>query len=620
MFRSIQRSIFSSILFTGVLASAQEISTPPPAASNPAAVADDSLAAIAEMEIDGAGDPNLLMPDTISTTPTGNAVVNLVNLLVERGIIAAGDAAGLIRQAEDEAALINEQTRIMSDAAAQVSAAAAEEVAYNPDDIRVTYIPETVRMQIRDELKRDIMDQAIAENWAAPRSMPEWTQRITLFGDIRARHESIFFPEGNDNTGSFPSFNSINTGSPFDTAGFVFSPQQNVDTDRQRQRLRVRMGLRADLGDGFTAGLRIATGNDSSPVSTNQTLGADGGFSKYSLWLDRGYIKFDAGPTADRKVTLTIGRFDNPFFSSDVMWDDDLGFDGIALQGRYEVVRGVTPYFNAGAFPIFNTAFNFATNQPSKFESNDKYVYAIQGGVDVQAHRLVNFKAGAAYYKFHNVEGELSEPFVPLTSSDAGNTDHTRPLFAQKGNTYMALRNILPVPANNFGATNQFQYYGLASRFEPFVLTGKIDFNAFEPITISVFGEYIKNTAFDSSEIESKAVNNRGSGASEDSVGRFDGGDTAWIVGVRAGSLLMNKRWDWTVGANYRYVESDAVVDGFTDSDFGLGGTNVEGYSVFGQLALSNRVIMGIRWMASDEITGPPLRNDVLQIDLSAKF
>jgi hypothetical protein len=67
-------------------------------------------------------------------------------------------------------------------------------------------------------------------------------------------------------------------------------------------------------------------------------------------------------------------------------------------------------------------------------------------------------------------------------------------------------------------------------------------------------------------------------------------------------------------------VESDAVVDGFVDSDFGGGGTNVEGYTVYGSLALSPNVWFGVRWMSADEIAGPPLKTDVLQVEVNGKF
>jgi hypothetical protein len=422
------------------------------------------------------------------------------------------------------------------------------------------------------------------------------------FGDIRLRCELDNFPGGNDNTGAFPNFNAINTGPPFDTTGTSFPPEYNVDKDRQRFRFRVRVGLIADLGDGFSIGIRGATGENDSPVTENQTLGnannAQGGnFQKYSIWLDRAFLKWEAGGLPERDLTIIAGRMDNPFFGTTLIWANDLGFDGVIISGRYQVVRGVTPFLTAGAFPVYNTDFNFANTNPAKFNSTDKYLYAVQGGTDWSINRDFHLKIAGALYDFNNIEGRLSNPFTPLTSTDQGNTDDFRPAFAQNGNTYMALRNIVPTAANNFGQIDQFQYYGLATPFHEVAVTGRLNYNHFEPFQVSVTGEWVTNTAFDRGSIAAIAVNNR-STASSGTVGRYIGGNSAWNVYVTLGSPVLQKRWDWSLGIGYRYVESDSVVDGFNDSDFGapLYGTNLKGYTIFGSLALSPNVYLGFHY------------------------
>ncbi|MEA3207036.1 MAG: hypothetical protein QOE70_93 [Chthoniobacter sp.] len=603
---------------------------PPPANEAPPA---SELAASAALFAKNDAAAQLSAP--AGPTPTGNVVINLINRLVDRGVLPKEDAVDLIRQAEADAAQAHAQAETTAGNVAQVAAlaqAAAQAAAdasaapAGDDAVRVTYIPEVVKAQMREQIKAEVMADARAQSWAAPHTFPEWVSRVRVFGDIRGRYEGINYPGGNDNTGSFPNFNAINTGSPFDTSGTVFSPQLNVDQNRQRLRLRARLGVDVDLRDHFSAGIRIATGENNSPVSTNQSLGLasqgqGGNFSKYALWLDRAFIKYEAGGQPGKNLALTVGRFDNPFFSaSEIVWDDDLGFDGGALQARYEVARGITPFLNGGAFAVFNTDLNFSTNRPAKFESTDKWLYGVQFGTDLKPHRTLGLKVAGAYYYFDSVEGQLSDPFTPLNAQDQGNTDNTRPSFAQKGNTYMALRNIVPNALNNFGTSNQFQYFGLATPFQELVLNGKLDYNGFEPVQITFSGEYAKNLAFDRADTNLKAVNNRGPNGVDGTLGKFDGGDTAWIGGVKVGSGAFQKRWDWALGVNYRYVESDAVVDGFTDSDFGLGGTNLKGYSLFGSVALSPAVSLGARWMSANEVAGPPLKNDILQIDLSGKF
>ena len=187
----------------------------------------------------------------------------------------------------------------------------------------------------------------------------------------------------------------------------------------------------------------------------------------------------------------------------------------------------MTPFITAGAFPVFNTDLNFATNQPEKFKSSDKWLYAGQVGADWKISKSFNFKFGAAYYHFDNVEGQLSDPFIPLLASDQGNTDNSRPSFAQKGNTYRPLRRIIPSPLNNFGTTNQFQYFGLATPFHELALTARLDINHWEPFQISLIGEWVKNLAFDAKDIDLIAVNNRGADTSAGATGRFGGAPNA---------------------------------------------------------------------------------------------
>ena len=535
-------------------------------------------------------------------SPSQNVAVNLIVLLVKKGQLTQEEGLALIHQAEAEAKEAQAKTE------GDLPPPAGEE------NVSVNYVPQTVRNGIRDEIKQELMAEARKGNWNDSET-PDWTKKIRPFGDIRVRYEGLFFPSGNDNTGSFPNFNAINTGAPFDTSGTLFSPQYNVDQNRERARLRARIGADIMLGDGFSSGFRLATGDSNSPVSTNQSLGSSGGdFSKYSIWLDRAFLAYNLADNPDSELSILAGRFDNPFFSTEIMWDEDIGFDGLAARGKAELYDGISTFFAAGLFPVYNTDLNFASNQPSKFRSQDKWLTGAQAGIEWKINDHLKAKLGAAYYDFQNIEGKLSSPFVPLSQNDAGDTDATRPSFAQRGNTYMAIRNITPTAANDFGTKYQYQYYGLATPFHVLAATARLEYDGYDPIRFVVTGEYLKNIAFDAGKIGAKAVNNLSGG------GAFDGGDSAWNLAFQFGHTAMEKRGDWLLGLGYRYVESDAVVDGFTDSDFGGGGTNVRGFTLGGAMAMSPNVRLGLKWMSSDEIAGPTLHSDTLQFDINAKF
>jgi hypothetical protein len=601
------------------LATTAPTAPPGPPASAQADVATSTAAALPPP-------PPAAPPAPDATNAWKTSYINLISILTQRGVLTKKDSSALVTQAQQNAASAQAQ------ATAALASPAAPSGSANPDDtMQVDYVPQTVKEQIRDEVKSDVMQQARDENWAAPDAVPEWVKRYHISGDFRLRYEGDFFPDGNSN--QFNNFNAINTGSPYDVG--VNSVAPNAPTydstaDRNRFRIRARIGAGVDLGDDFTVGLRIGTGQDDNPVTENQTIGASnngqgGNFSKYAIWLDRAFLRYERGGSPDWDFTATVGRMDNPFFSSSMIWANDIGFDGIAFQGKYKVANGVTPFLTAGAFPVFNTDLNFATTSNDKFGSEDKYLFAAQGGVNWKITNNINWKTGAAYYYFENIEGKVSDPFTPIFSSDQGDTDDSRPSFAQNGNTYIALRDIVPDAGNNFGTIDQYQYFGLATPFHEFALTSQLDFSQLDPFHISVLGEFVKNVAFDRNAIENNGPsqdpgpqNNNSNG----STGAFEGGDTGYNIRLQLGRPALEEFGQWNVNLTYRYVESDAVVDGFTDADFGgpLVGTNLKGYMIGGNFALSPRVWTTMQWMSANSIAGPTYQNDLIQFDINAKF
>ena len=578
------------------------------------------------------------LPSTPST-PTGNVTINLIQKLVKRGILTQEEANEMIRQSEAEAEAVRAQSQTDMVAIAQAAAvqvvttsapAGSDLPPASPNDIRVTHIPQPVKDQIKEEIKLELATNRTSREIANSLRLPKWVENGKAAFDLRVRYAGTFFPTGNDASGAFPNFNAINTGAPFDTTGTQFAPQLNVDQNRNQYLLRARFGMDFAMSENFSSGFRVATGSNNSPVSTNQgmgvansaTQGQGGNFSKYAIWLDRAFMRYDFAVTEAIKSTAWVGRFENPFFSTRLTWDDDLGFDGAALTTKANITESFALFGTGGAFVVYNTDFNFSSNQPEKFASYDKYMFGGQGGFEWKIGDDLKWKTAVALYSFYNIEGKLSDPYTPLTVNDASNTDNSRPSFAQKGNTYMAIRNITPDASNDFGAINQWQYYGLATKFNELALTSQIDYDGFEPVRVSVVGEYVQNLAFNQDDINAIAVNNR-SALDENGltdIGAFDGSPYGWFVDLRVGTVALAKRWDWLLSVGYRWIGSDSVVDGFNDSDFGGGGTNMQGFTAAGFLSLSENVYLGLRWMGSESITGPQYDTNIFYLELNSKF
>ncbi|MBY6239905.1 putative porin [Methylosinus sp. Sm6] len=557
-----------------------------------------------------------------------NATVNLVNLLVKQGVLSEEQARSLIDQAEKEAYVQRQATKDATAKAgdAAKTAAAASAAASPPGVKHVTYVPEIVKRQLREDIKKDVMAQAQKENWASPGVFPEWATRIHFYGDMRLRYRGIFYPDGNDQINAV-NFNAINTGSPYNVskAYEYYYPTYNVTQDRSQFRFRGRLGMIAELDDSFSVGLRFAGGENNSPVSQNQTFGAGGGnFSKYSLWIDRAFFKF----RPVEEFSITAGRMDNPFWSpTNLVWYRDIGFDGFAAQGKYQVAENVTAFASGGAFPLFNTDLNAGINlpaydygPPSKLPSRDKWLFAGQLGVAAKIGADYSFKLAATYYDFSNVQGQLSTPCSVSSASDLCDTDLTRPSFAQRGNTYFPLRSIISTIANNGNQLNQFQYFGLAQQYRPVVAAAQADFGHFDPIHIVLDGEYILNTAFNGNLNTSFLANNVVGAIQDVFPGWYVGGRYGYLASATVGHKDIRHLWDWNVFGGYKYLGSDAMVDAFVDADFGLGGTNLKGYFLGGNLGVGENVWLALRWMSANNISGSPYAADVLHLDLNGKF
>jgi hypothetical protein len=537
-------------------------------------------------------------------------------------------AKGVIERAEADA--------IVAEAAATPAPPPARSAAADPGVQRIPYVPEPVRKQIKEELRNEVMQQARAEGWAAPGETAEWTQRIKLSGDLRVRGEAVMFQEPvyndaglqtNGNFPLFPDFQAINSGSGFAVNGFDNAPFLNTSEDRNRARnrarIRARLGVAAKIDDWISAELRIATGNDTSPVSTNQTLGSGDDFGKYQLWLDRASIRLT--PLAG--LSIDIGRSANPFWSTDLLFDDDLNFDGVSLTGRGSLGGGLSAFATTGVFPTYNTDFNFGTTDTVKTASRNKYLIASQIGLEYKASEELGFTLAGAYLDYQNIEGRLSSPCLAIL--DICDSDISRPQFVQFGNTLRPIRNILVDPNNpDFPQT---QYFGLASEFRIVNAHAKVDYALTDTLGVRLEGDFVHNLGFDADEIAARGpVNNLGpsmlvpdpNDPDEDIAiaGPFVGGATGWYANLIVGAPTVTKTGEWNLSVGYKYLESDAVVDAFTDSDFHLGGTNAEGFIAGGRYGIARNTQLGARWFSANEISGPPFAVDIVQIDLTTAF
>ncbi|TCV91776.1 putative porin [Luteibacter rhizovicinus] len=540
------------------------------------------------------------------SAPSENATVNLVRLLVKRGVLTQGDADALIAQANTEAS----QARAASAAVPVVAGAGTA-----GGQVRVQYVPEVVRNQIRDEVKQEVIAQAKTEHWAEPNALPEWLDRIGWSGDMRVRDEFHYYDKGN----AYPvvDFAQLNRTGPYDLNSQNPPPLLNTRENRTNSlRIRARLGVTLTLGDTVTGGIRIGTGNDNNPVSTTQTLG--GGLTKKELWLDQAYLTWKPADW----VAVTGGRMANPFMSTNLLFADDLNFDGVASQFHVPVSDDVGAFATVGMFPIEYQADDFPTQAGLKSASRDKWLTAAQLGAKWKIDEDTSWKFALAYYRFDHLRGELSSPCSLYLGGNYCDTDSTRSSFMQKGNSLFLLRNIVPDPSSP-GNYAQPQFVGLVYDYRLANATTQFDMKVADtPLRLE--GDYVRNMAyhrrdaFRDSVGLGRLVNNFDSGAF--SADTYKSGPVGWMMRATLGNPQPSGSNDWNVVFGYKYLQPDATVDGLNDPDFHLGGTNAKGFILSGSYGISKYAWISARYFNSKEVFGPPLSIDVFQLEMNARF
>jgi hypothetical protein len=192
----------------------------------------------------------------------------------------------------------------------------------------------------------------------------------------------------------------------------------------------------------------------------------------------------------------------------------------------------------------------------------------------------------------------------------------------QKGNTLFLLRDIVPDPSSPLNYA-QPQLLGLSFGYQILDVTGLFDMPLFGKEHLVFSGDYAQNLAYDPATVISNPaafpVNNHDP-TSDGGVGPFHTGNKAWLVQATVGNPKPGAPGDWGVTIGYRYIEPDAVLDAFNDHDFHLGGTNAKGYSITASYFFANNTWVDGRWFSANQVFGPPLAIDVLQLELNTRF
>lgn len=481
------------------------------------------------------------------------ATSKLIGLLAEQGVLAPDKAESLLKDV----------TRPASPAVAG-SATSAAAPASKPGTVRVPYIPEFVRKELKDELRAELAAQAQREGWAGPGSVPEWVRGLKWDGDLRVRYQYDNYAEDNA-----PSI-SINETNRTRSLSLL-----NTSEDRQRLRVRARLGLTSTIDENWAAGVRLTTGSTTDPISSNQTLGIYN--NRYTVAIDRAYLRYRQA----EQFNVVAGRFGNPWYGTDLLWANDLGFDGIAGQWTPKIGSAARGFVTLAVMPV----------QEVELASADKWLFGAQAGIDTSnLFGVANGKLALGFYRYSNMIGKTS----PAGSSLY---EYTAPQFAQKGNTYY-----------NISSDPNRPLLAMASDYRLINVTGQTDFEAMAGKRVILTADYVRNLGFDRAAVSARL------GVDVQPM------TNAFHLRAAFGDAELKAARDWQVYIAYKRIERDALPDAFTDGDFRLGGTDAKGYILGASYAVGKNTAASFKYFSGDSVSGAPLSVDVIQFDLTSRF
>lgn len=425
---------------------------------------------------------------------------------------------------------------------------------------------------------------------------------IELYGDARLRYEVRTARSG-----------------PPDT---VTPPGEN--TQRDRARYRLRLGLRGTLADDWFFGLRLET--SSNPRSTNVTFGdeATGGpFSKGSDGINVGQAYL--GYKGFRDFTLTGGRMPNPLITTSMLWDADINPEGLAEQWKHTFTLSLgggqtsasadTSKDGKAVAPLLSEPHKIAIDVFANFA---QFIYddsnpedpvgprAVSGGrlvPNTDAYMLA-WQVGARI----NFTKDMYLQFAPTLYNYTGNGDTFNGFFSGDPSF---LNNATPpvLVARNQTGINSLLVFDMPTEF---------DWKVGE-IPMRVFGEFATNF-----EADDRAA----------AAGHPDKGDDRYAYQIGFGIGRIKQKHDWQFEAFYQHVEQFAVDPNLVDSDIFDSRVNMEGFVVRAGYALSDAVTFNLTYGYGEQIDGdlgtggvgdafslnPLDKYQIFQADLNLKF
>lgn len=508
----------------------------------------------------------------------------LVRTLLDQNLLTVAKAQEMLRQAGIDPA------GLLAPATAPPPVIAATPPA--PPVVRVPYVPETVKRELREEIRQEVLATARAERWGVPEALPSWLSRFSFSGDVRLRLQRDVYADDN----LLPQ--------QLDLAYQAQTGIGNSSETRERLRVRARLGVTGRVSDEVQAGLRIVTsrgGDANDPTSANVDAGQSQ--RRFGIALDQAYLAWSLGP-----YSASGGRIASPYQTTDLLWANDLTLDGVAGTWRPNLGYEWSAFATLGLHPLREI------NSSLTNRVKDSWLVGAQAGGQWKSGTGWTVRASAGLFDFKHIEAQLN----PAGAGDGSTTDFNdaAPPVRSRGNTMFNIAQL----SNPNGA----QVWGIASRFRVLDLNAAADYTTSELWRFGAQADFLNNIGYDRDEIAGRigaaAQALPGSGACV-AAGRLDCRRTkGYRLEVTAGRGPVEDEGSWAVSAGVRHLERDAVPDGYASGDYRLGGTDVKASFLGGSYTLSRNTQLGLRYVNAKGIDGPPFGVGTWTVDLQSRF
>jgi Putative porin len=416
------------------------------------------------------------------------------------------------------------------------------------------------------------VEKTSADKWKLSTPITE----LELYGDIRLRY-------------------AYNGGQTDDNSPLAHPANGVAGRDdwqeRERERYRIRLGLRGTLLDDWFFGIRLET--NANDRSTNVTFGDDtstsspgggGPFAKGSDGVDVGQAYL--GYKGFRDITLTGGKMPNPLVNTPMVWDPDINPEGLAEQWKHTFSFGtaggepasyskdgknVAPiavkseplikldvFVNLAQFvyddsnpenPLGPRATTTANGGTQRVPNTDAFLMAWQAGAKVTFPKGIFFQVAPTLYNY-------------TSNGDTFNVHY------QGGDP--TLTNAASLAQNQTGI-NSLLVFDM-----PMELGWKIG-----KLPMHIFGDFAANL-----EGDDRA----------NAAGHPGFGDQRYAFQAGAGVGQLKKKHDWQIDAYYQLSEQYSLDPNLVDDDIFDSRQNMNGVVVKAGYALSDAVSLNITY------------------------